>query len=390
MKIAAIGAKGIPAKQGGIERYCEEMYPKLIAQGHSVDLFSRSSYSQQAWFSEYDYKGVRVICLPSMPYSGLDALTSAASGTIAALFNRYDVIHFHALGPALFSWLPKLSSSAKVVVTCHGLDWQRSKWGKLSRSAILQGEKIAVKWADRIIVVSQELQSYFRTTYGIETTYIPTAPATYAESDGQFCSLKSHGLEPGRYILFLGRLVPEKRPDLLLKAFQANETADWKLVFAGGVSDTLTFSNELLKSSAGNPNIVFAGEVQGSCLTELVRGAGLFVLPSDVEGLPLVMLEAMREGIPVLASNIAPHRQLIGTNRGLLFEAGNLDSCIRRLGEAIAEPQKLAGMAQEARDYVTANYTWENITYEHLQVYSRISAKLNRVTNSSIFQKLGR
>lgn len=181
------------------------------------------------------------------------------------------------------------------------------------------------------------------------------------------------GLPPkGRYIVYVGRLVPEKRPDLLIDAFCEIKPARWKLVFVGGVSDTKSYAANLLKKVAQNRDVVFAGELRGARLSEIVRGAGMFALPSDLEGLPLAMLEAMREGIPVLASDIPPHQQLISMDRGKLFEAGNLDSCIRSLAWAIHHPQALAEMAKNAQRYVQLNYSWDRITSETLSLYESL------------------
>ena len=372
MKIAVIGAKGIPVKQGGIERYCQEFYPRIVKSGHQVDLFARPSYTNRPWFSSYQYQGVRVISLPSLPIRGLDAFVSSAFGVIYAVFGNYDVVHIHALGPALFSWIPKLFSSARVIVTCQGLDWQRAKWGKFSSWLIRLGERNAVKYADEIVVVSKALETYFRQTYGIDTRYIPNGPGNYAKSDPYFTYGKSLGLETGRYILYLGRLVPEKRPELLIQAFKKLQPESWKLVLAGGISDTAKYSTELLKMSQQSDRIIFTNEIKGSKLAEIVRGAGLFVLPSDLEGLPLVMLEAMKEGIPVLASDIPPHQQLIGKDRGLLFEAGQLDSLVASLKMALARPSELQLMAQKAQKYIQTYYSWDKIVYDHLNLYTQI------------------
>ncbi|PSB64031.1 hypothetical protein DSM107010_64310 [Chroococcidiopsis cubana SAG 39.79] len=236
------------------------------------------------------------------------------------------------------------------------------------------GESTAARYAHGIIVVSEELRSYFLRTYGRETVYIPNAPASYPKSDANFSYGNSLGLEQGRYLLFLGRLVPEKRPDLLIEAFQALKPSGWKLVFAGGVSDTRLYVSKLLNAIASDPNVVFAGELWGTQLAEIVRGAGLFVLPSDVEGLPLAMLEAMREGVPVVASNIPPHQQLVGETRGVLFQAGNLNSCIQRLDWAIAHPQKMRVMADKAQEYVKLNYNWDRIAAENIKLYEALSS----------------
>lgn len=372
MKIAVIGAKGLPPKQGGIEHYCAEVYPRMVAQGNTVDLYARSSYTDSSLLDNYDYQGVRVISLPGGQVRGVDALVTSGLGAIAATGKKYDIVHFHALGPSLFTCLPKLATDAKVVVTCQGLDWQRAKWGSFSTRLIQMGEKTAVRFADGIIVVSDALKKYFSQTYGRETIYIPNAPASYADSDPNFTYGTDLGLNQGRYILFLGRLVPEKCPDLLVEAFSNLKPAGWKLVLAGGVSDTKTYTSELLNKVANNENIIFAGELRGSRLAEIVRGAGLFVLPSDLEGLPLAMLEAMREGIPVLASDIPPHQQLISGGRGMLFEAGNVQSCVRSLDWAVNHPQELAAMANNAQKHVQATYSWDRITSETLKLYTTL------------------
>lgn len=387
MKIAVIGAKGLPPKQGGIEHYCAEVYPRMVAQGHAVDLFARSSYTHSSWLESYDFQGVRVISLPSVDFRGVDAFVTSALGAIAATGKSYDIVHFHALGPSLFTCLPRITN-AKIVVTCQGLDWQRAKWGNFSTRLIHTGEKAAVRFAHGMIVVSEALQKYFWQTYGKETVYIPNAPASYGESDPNFVFGKQLGLQQGRYVVFLGRLVPEKRPDLLVDAFSALKPAGWKLVLAGGVSDTKSFTSNLLEKVANNRDIVFAGELRGTRLWEIVRGAGLFVLPSDLEGLPLAMLEAMQEGIPVLASDIPPHQQLINGGKGMLFEAGNLDSCINSLDWAINHPQQLAVMAKNAQKYVQVNYNWERITTENLKLYGNISgipSELSKIPRKGVF-----
>ena len=371
MKIAVIGVKGLPANQGGIEHYCQALYPRVVERGHSVDLFARSSYTKQPWFSVRQYYGVRVICLPSLPIRGLDALTNSLVAACVATLKGYDIIHFHALGPSLFSFIPRLLSKAKIITTCQGLDWQRGKWGKSSSKIIHQGEKTAARCAHSIVVVSQALRSYFNQTYKVDSIYIPNGPGIYAESDPQFTFVRSFDLQPKKYLLFLGRLVPEKRPDLLIKAFQKINQPDWKLVMAGGDSDTTNYLKELFELSGSNYNvdIVFAGELRGARLAEMVRGAGIFVLPSDLEGLPLAMLEAMREGIPIVASDIPPHRQLIGSDRGVLFTPGNIDSCADALDRAIERPDKLATMARLAQQHIRENYDWDKITSDNLSVY---------------------
>lgn len=388
MKIAVIGAKGLPAKQGGIEHHCQELYSRMVKRGHSVDLFARSSYTGSSLPHVDEVQGIRVISLPSLKLKGLDALFNSALGGVASSGIHYDIVHFHALGPALFSWLPRIASSAKVVVTCHGLDWRRAKWDKASSQLLRMGESTAARFAHGLIVVSEELRSYFRQTYGREPIYIPNGTSSLSQSDANFSYGSSLGLRQGGYILFLGRLVPEKCPDLLINAFQTLKPLGWKLAIVGSSSDTNHYSSKLVDMAAKSTDIVFTGELKGARLAEIIRGAGLFVLPSQVEGLPIAMLEAMQEGVPVLASDIPVHHQLtdgkldvskqwgLGT-RGMVFQVGNVDSCVSSLDWAIRHPQALEIMAQNARSYVQANHDWDAITTKTLKLYSALSTSAN-------------
>ncbi|MGD1855736.1 MAG: glycosyltransferase family 4 protein [Leptolyngbyaceae cyanobacterium] len=369
MKIAVVGVKELPPNQGGIERACAELYPRMVQQGHSVDLYARASSTKLGWFEKSEFQGVRVISMPAFDKRGVDALMGSALGSVASSYG-YDVVHFHALGPAMFSFLPYLvSPRTKVVVTCHGLDWQRAKWGSFAKKWLQLGERVAAHCADEIIVVSEALQSYFDQTYGRSSNYVPNASAPYAYSDPLFQFGQSLGLSQQKYIAFLGRLVPEKAPDLLIQAFQQLRLAGWKLVLVGGASDTSVYTQKVRTLADNDANVVFTGELRGEKLAEVIRGAGLFVLPSYVEGMPLAMLEAMMEGIPVLASDIAPHQQLLGQQRGLLFQTGSIEDCAQKLAWAIQHPTDVQKMAARAQDYAQLNHSWEHITAETLGIY---------------------
>ncbi|MEL6468697.1 MAG: glycosyltransferase family 4 protein [Cyanobacteria bacterium J06623_4] len=389
MRIAVIGSKGLPPHQGGIEHHCAEVYPRMVEAGHSVDLYARSSYNHGGRVCTY--KGVNVITVPSIKIRGIDALACSGIATLMALRKNYDIVHFHALGPSLFTPLPKFLSSAKVLTTCHGLDWQRAKWGAFSSRVIKTGEQNAVRYADQLVVVSEALQTYFLKQYGLLATYIENAPVAYTATDAQFRYGQELGVTPGKYLLFLGRLVPEKRVDLLLQAFQnlqnSHQLQDWKLVLVGDKSDTGPFTSQLLQLADNNPNIIFTGELQGMLLAEIVRGAGLFVLPSDIEGLPLALLEAMQEHIPVVVSDIPVHRQMIGHDRGLIFRAGDLADLQARLVQAISQPGKMRQMAYNAAKYVERHHNWDNITRKYVSLYESLSE--TQTTASRIPVSLG-
>jgi glycosyltransferase involved in cell wall biosynthesis len=389
MRVAVIGAKGLPAQQGGIEHHCQELYPRIVKQGHQVDLYARSSYTGS--LSRDTVNGVRVISIPSVNLRGLDALSCSLLGTLSTIAGfqeqPYDIIHFHALGPSLFSGLPRLNTKSRVIVTCHGLDWARAKWGRTSRWVLRQGERNALKFADDMIAVSEDLQDYFQTTYGRDTHYVPNAPASYAPSDPLFQFGRSLGLDQQKYFVFLGRLVPEKRPDLLLEAFSQLEQHGWKLAIVGGDSDSQGFAETLRKQYASE-RIVFVGELTGAKLAEIVRGAGLMVLPSDVEGMPLVLLEAMNENVPVLASDIDVHQKLLANCRGLLFEAGQVEACREQMEWAIEHENSLAQMAELARYHVRTVYTWDEIVQQTLAVYDR--ALMQRAAEGTQMREMSR
>lgn len=394
MRIAVIGSKGLPPHQGGIEHHCAEIYPRMVAAGHRVDLYARASYNGSSTGRARQYKGVQVITMPSIRVRGIDALACSGMSAAIATLKRplgqpYDIVHFHALGPSLFTPLPQFFSKAKILTTCHGLDWKRAKWGNFSSRIIKTGEQTAVKFADRLVVVSEALQDYFYKTYGKESTYIENAPVTYADSDSRFAYGYSLGLTPQKYIVFVGRLVPEKRVDLLLRAFQRLRPQGWKLAVVGDRSDTDAFTNELLQIADNHPGIVFTGELQGARLSELMRGAGLFVLPSDVEGLPLALLEAMQEGIPAVVSDIPVHRQIMGGDRGVTFATGNLNDFHDRLGWAVTHPQQMARMAQRAGVYVRSHHNWETITDKYIRLYeSLLSVPSKKLSPVQVGSKL--
>lgn len=315
-----LGHKRIPSREGGVEIVVEELSTRLAEMGHNVVCYNRKGHhvsgSQFDTEDISDYKGVRIKSVFTIQKGGLAAMSSSAVAALKAAFGKYDVVHFHAEGPCAMLWLPKLFGK-RCVATVHGLDHNRAKWGKLASAYILAGEKSAVRFADEIIVLSEGVKEYFKEKYGRETVFVPNGISVAEKKDADMIKQK-FDLEKDSYILYLGRLVPEKGISYLIEAYKALDT-EKKLVIAGGSSDTADYEAELNLSAKENEKIIFTGFVQGDLLRELYSNAYVYVLPSDLEGMPLSLLEAMSFSNCCLTSDIGECADVI-EDAGLTFK----------------------------------------------------------------------
>lgn len=370
LHIAMFGHKRIPSREGGVEIVVEELSTRMAGLGHDVVCYSRRGHHVSG--VEFDkktlteYKGVRIRSVWTLDKKGLAAVTSSFFAALRCAFSKADVVHIHAEGPAFMTWLPKLFGK-RVVVTVHGLDWKREKWKSgFGSKYIHMGEKMAVRFADEIIVLSRNVQEYFRDTYGRETRWIPNGVSRpgmvpVGEIKERF------GLEKDEYILFLGRLVPEKGIHYLIEAFKAADTQK-KLVIAGGTSDTDAYVQELQALAEGNENILFTGFVQGKTLEELYSNAYLYVLPSDVEGMPLSLLEAMSYGNCCVTSDIEECTEVTGSY-GVFFPRGNVEKLSGCLNLLCKDAELVNKYRSEAADYICRRYSWDTVTEETLALY---------------------
>ena len=277
-------------------------------------------------------------------------------------------MHIHAEGPAFFTWLPKLFSK-KVIVTIHGLDWQREKWKSgFGAKFIHHGEKNAVKYADEIVVLSKGVQDYFKKEYGRETVFIPNGVNRPKIQEAELIT-KKYSLEKDSYILFLGRLVPEKGIRYLVEAFK-NVKTDKKLVIAGGSSDTDSFMNELKDLAKDDDRIIFTGFVQGQILKELYSNAYVYTLPSDLEGMPLSLLEAMSYGNCCLVSNIPECTEVV-EDKALVFKKSDVNDLLTKIQKACDCPEMIMKMKEQATDFICRKYNWELVTDETMNLYRR-------------------
>ena len=292
------------------------------------------------------------IVVPILTSGGLAAVTSSFFAALYSAFGKYDVVHIHAEGPAFFSWLPKMFGK-RVVVTIHGIDWQREKWQSgLGSKFIHQGEKNAVKYADEVIVLSKGVQDYFKETYGRKTRFIPNGVNRPQTREANLITDK-FWLKKDSYILFLGRLVPEKGIRYLVEAFK-NVKTDKKLVIAGGSSDTDSFMKELKELAKGDDRILFTGFVQGAMLDELYSNAYIYTLPSDLEGMPLSLLEAMSYGNCCLVSDIPECAEVV-EDKALIFQKTNVEDLQEKLQDACDHPEMVTSLDKGTQPFVVCD-----------------------------------
>lgn len=369
MKIAMYGHKRIPSREGGIEVVVEELCARMVQRGCEVTCYNRRGHHVAG--SEFDqdagdvYRGIRLKSVPTVNRRGLAAFSSSFFAAIACAFGRYDVVHVHAEGPAIFCWIPKLAGK-KVVCTIHGLDYARAKWGRIASALLLQGEKCAVRFADDIIVLNPAHRKYFARRYGRRTVCIPNGVERPKRLETDRIR-KKWGLEKDGYILFVGRIVPEKGLRYLIRAYRRVRTGK-KLVIAGGTSDSGDFPQKLKKMAEGDDRILFTGFVEGQELGELYSNAYLYVLPSDLEGMPLTLLEAMSYGRCCLVSDI-PECTEVTEDHAMIFRKSDENDLAGKLQYACDHAEETARYSREAADYICRKYSWEDVTEKTLRVY---------------------
>lgn len=358
LKIAMVGLRGLPATYGGIERHVEEIGARLVDRGHSVTAFVRPDYSA----GTTSHRGVRCVSLPTVKEKHLEATVHSAVASLATVGRGYDIVHFHALGPGLFSPIPKYLTRAKVVQTIHGLDDQRGKWGGGAQKVLRLARATSTRVPDELVVVSRELQRVYREEHTRDSVYIPNGhPEPRRMPAGPV--LDRLGLEPKGYLLFLGRLVPEKDPLGLIEAFASVET-NLKLVIVGGSSNTDEYVGRLHRAAERDPRVVMPGYLFGDELAEVMTHAQVFVQPSLLEGLPITMLEAAAYGLPVVASDIPAHREIIimdGPGRRT-FSAGDPLSLSEALRAELSDPLGGSLGASSLTAEVAAHYNWDKAT----------------------------
>ncbi len=355
MKIAMIGHKDFPSRIGGVEVVVTELAPRLAAMGHSVTLYNRCGRK-----GSFCVNGVAVRRVPALDKAALNALTGSITASLAVIRQDYDVIHYHALGPSVMIFLAKLFGKT-TVATVHGLDWQRAKWNRFATAYLKLGERVIARYADEVIVLSENVQSYFMEKYGRETIFVENGITPIKICEPNIIREK-FGLEKDGYILYLARIVPEKGLHYLIEA-HAHIDTDMPLVIAGEVPEGEY--GERIKKLAEGKNIIFTGFVQGELMAELYSNCAVYVLPSEIEGLALTLLEAMSAGVRCLTSDI-PENTAVTGEFGFSFKSGDAGA----LAEKLSGLLKSASQRNEAQiAYIEENYSCDAVAAKTEAVY---------------------
>ena len=372
MKVAMIGHKVVPSRRGGIENVLTTLCPMLVELGIDVTCYNRSSDQVE---NEYVgtvennlYKGVKIKKAWTLNARGIAAMIASFTAAISASFKNFDVIHFHAEGPCVALWIPKLFGK-KCVATVHGLDWQREKWGKGFASKYIKlGEKILAKYADEVIVLSQAAYDYFKETYNRETTIIHNGINRPKRKEAQLIT-EQYGLKKDEYISVVSRLTAEKGIHYLIDAFK-NVTTDKKLVIAGDTSDTDDYVRMLKEKADGNPNIIFTGFISGDVLRELYSNAYINVLPSDLEGMSLCLLESLAYKNVLVCSDI-PENTFVAEDKAVYFKKGNVEDLTEKLQQMCDNSELVEKLRQGVDEFILSKYSWIDVAKATIKLYKK-------------------
>lgn len=368
-----LGHKRIPSREGGVEIVVEELSVHMAQQGHYVTCFNRRGHHVSG--KEFDtkseplstYKNVHLEYVPTLPGKGIAAFSASFFAAVKAALGDYDVVHFHAEGPCIMMWIPKMFGK-KCIATIHGLDHRRAKWGWFAKKVIMLGEKVAVRMADDIIVLSHDMEVYFLKKYCRKTTFIPNGVVEPNVQEADLIT-KAYGLTKNSYILALSRLAPEKGIRYLIDAYKKLDT-DKKLVIAGGSSDTQDFVEAMKVRASDDDRIIFTGFVEGRMLEELYSNPYVYVLASDIEGMPLSLLEAMSYGNCVLTSDIPECTEVV-EDKGFSFAKGSTIDLGKKLRWLLDSPEAVAAKKRVAKDFILSKYSWDEVINKTLELYKR-------------------
>ena len=370
LRIAYIGQRGIPPTYGGVERYVDEIVKRLPREEVETYVYCRRHYVKER---RVDY--TRQLFAPSLETKGLEAFSHSFFSSLDSLRRSFDIVHFQALGPSLFSFIPRIKG-IQIVSTVHGLDWQRAKWGQAARSVIRAGDWMMGHQASAIISVSKNLKHYYENKYNREVFYVPIG-----FSEPRLLEIneinRKFSLEKFKYVLFLNRLVPEKGIHYLIEAFKNIKRNDYKLVIAGGSPKDDKYVWQLKNMAKDDGRIIFTDYVSRDEVHELYSNAYFFVLPSELEGMPAVILEALSHRCPVLVSDIQENLDIIQAadrRYGFVHKNKNASDLQEQLAFLLEHPEVVKELRAPGADYVNREFSWDTAVQMTYDVYKNVIA----------------
>jgi len=364
IKVAVVGTRGFPGVQGGVESHCEHLYPHLVKLGCEVTVFARKPYLNNK--NEF-YEGIKFISLNCPRNKFLEAIVHTFKSVLASHKLHPDILHIHAIGPSFFAPMARMLGM-RVIVTNHGPDYERKKWPLPAKMFLRFCERMGMTYANEIITIANNIADDVREKYGRDSSVIPNGVEITSLLEKEDI-LAKYELRRHKYILAVGRFVPEKGFDVLIKAFNQCKFDRWKLVIVGNADHEDIYSRELKAQAGKNENIILTGFLSGKALQQLYSHAGLFVIPSYYEGLPIVLLEAISYGLSCIASDIPANRNVdLGGNR--YFKTGEVNSLAGKMKEYIAKPWQDEDRKKQI-DMIAEKYNWGKIADETLKVYEK-------------------
>lgn len=361
MTVAFIGQKGIPAKNGGVDRHVENLAMFLVMKGVEVIVYNRKNYLVN---SVNEWNGVKLVYLPFVNCQSLATITHSFLATIDAIKRRVDVIHYHGIGPSLLAWIPRIfAPKIKVVATLHSFDYGNDKWNGFAKSMLKLGEGSMCKNAHEVIVLTETMRDYLLQRHSRESLIIPNG--AFVKEDFGTEHLSSFGLEPKKYIISVSRLIRLKGLQYLIPAFK-KISGDIKLVIVGDGD----YSSELKELAKDDPRIIFTGNQTGAALNQLYTNAKLFVQSSEMEGLSISLLEAMAYGLPCLVSEIIANQQAAG-EAAVYFTSKNINSLKEKLDYSLANPEEMKNLGIMGRERAKIMFNWDKISGDTLEIYKK-------------------
>lgn len=362
MKIAFIGQKGIPTKNGGVDRHVENLAMFLAKKGEKITVYNRNGYLPE---KINEWQGVELIHLPFIDNKNLAAITHGFLATIDAIRKKVDVIHYHGIGPALLTWIPRIfAPKIKIVTTLHSFDYGNDKWGGFAKFMLKLGENTMCKYSHEVIVLTEIMHDYLLQRYQRESVVIPNG--AFIKNNLETKHLIPFGLERGKYIISVSRLIRLKGIQYLIEAFNKIKNKEIKLVIAGDGE----YGTELEKLAENNKNIIFVGNQNGEALDQIYSNAKLFIQSSEMEGLSISLLEAMAHGIPCVASEIAANHQA-SKETALYFKSKDIKDLEDKLNYSLDNEEEMIVLGKKGRERAESVFNWEIISENTLKIYQK-------------------